>query len=135
MTVQLLRERIALGVRGLVAPVVVGEVENAPRTPMTVPAQVADALASAAIQAAVNSVQHAGDATVSRRITVAVVGPRRVEVEVRDDGAGFDVDAVPAERLGVRRSILERVTVAGGDVELISAPGAGTRVVLGWSEQ
>ncbi|KQO62447.1 hypothetical protein ASF23_10195 [Curtobacterium sp. Leaf261] len=133
VTVQLLRERIAVAVEGFVAPVVVGPVENAPRTALSVPAAVADALASAAIQAAVNSVQHAGDASVSRRITVSVVEQHGVRVEVVDDGAGFDIDTVPAERLGVRRSILERVTMVGGEVELTSAPGAGTRVRLGWS--
>jgi hypothetical protein len=133
VSVQVLRERIAVAVQGLAAPVVVGPLENAPRVALTVPAPVADAVASAAIQAAVNSVQHAGDTDVTRRITVRVVGTDSIEVEVLDDGVGFDLDAVPEERLGVRRSILERVAMVGGAVDLDSAPGAGTRVVLGWS--
>jgi signal transduction histidine kinase len=127
--VRALRDRIEIAVGDLAAPV---QVVDSGLDDRAVPAAVADALASAALQAAVNSVQHAGDG-VHRSIRVGVVGEDAVEVEIRDDGAGFDIHAVPAERLGVRRSILERVAVAGGDVQLVSAPGAGTRVVLQWS--
>jgi len=100
----------------------------------SVPATVADALASAALQAAVNSVQHAGGPTVSRWVEFMLAGERGVRVEVGDDGAGFDVSAVPAERLGVRRSILERVAAVGGAAEVSSSPGHGTRIVLTWTD-
>ncbi|WIB59116.1 sensor histidine kinase [Curtobacterium sp. MCLR17_007] len=122
-----LRARIAQAVDELAVPVTVrlGAISS-----RTVPAAVADALASAALQAAVNSVQHAGP-TASRWVTVDHTAGV-VRIEVGDDGVGFDQAAIPAERLGVRRSILERVASAGGAARIDSAPGSGTRVVLTW---
>ena len=58
-----------------------------------------------------------------------------IQVEVGDDGAGFELAAVPTERLGVRVSILERMSSAGGHAEITSAPGSGTRVVLSWPDE
>ncbi|MEN0103447.1 MAG: ATP-binding protein [Curtobacterium sp.] len=123
-----LRQRIAAAVSALAAPV---DVHGGPLGSRTVPAAVADAMASAALQAAVNSVQHAG-AGVSRWV---VVRQERdvVTVEIGDDGTGFDMSSIPAERLGVRRSIVERVAAAGGVADVRTAPGAGTTVVLTWS--
>ncbi len=56
----------------------------------------------------------------------------RAFVEVQDDGAGFDVDDVgdrvtSAGGLGLRQ-MRERVEARGGDFELRSVPGEGTRV-------
>jgi signal transduction histidine kinase len=51
---------------------------------------------------------------------------------VADTGAGFDVDAVPPDRLGVRISIRERVDAVGGATEIRSVPGAGTTIVMTW---
>ncbi len=124
-----LRERIVTAVSALAAPVAV---RAAPAGGTSVPADVADALASAALQAAVNSIQHAGDASVERWVVVE----RRdggVRVEVGDDGSGFDVAAIPEERLGVRRSILERVHLVGGSAQIDTVPGGGTRVELSWT--
>jgi signal transduction histidine kinase len=123
-----LRTRIADLVASLAAPV---RVDGGPLGQTTMPAAAADALASAALQAAVNSIQHAGDG-VTRWITVDEVVGAVVQVQVADDGSGFDVDAIPAERLGVRRSIIERVASAGGRAEIRTAPGSGTRIVLTW---
>lgn len=52
-----------------------------------------------------------------------------VTLEVADDGAGFDPNApgVRARHLGLT-SMEERARRAGGELELESAPGAGTRV-------
>ena len=50
-----------------------------------------------------------------------------------DDGAGFDVRGIPAERLGVRRSIIERVVAVDGRADIETAPGAGTRIRLDWA--
>jgi len=122
-----LRDRIVASVTSLGAPV---EVRSAPVTGPGLPFSAADAIASAALQAAVNSVQHAGD-DVSRWLTIIVDGSS-VQVEVADDGAGFDAHAVPAERLGVRRSIIERMAAAEGEADLRTAPGSGTRIVLRW---
>ncbi len=123
-----LHARIGAAVSALAAPVAV---RGGPFGMHNAPAPAADALASAAIQAAVNSVQHAGDG-VERWVSVDVSPSGVVRVEVGDDGAGFDVGAIPAGRLGVRRSIIERVAAADGLAEIHTTPGAGTRVVLTW---
>jgi hypothetical protein len=49
---------------------------------------------------------------------------------VSDDGVGFDVAAVPRDRLGLRSSVRQRVESAGGAVRIFSAPGAGTSVLI-----
>jgi two-component system NarL family sensor kinase len=54
--------------------------------------------------------------------------------EVADDGRGFDPVMIQrrsnaALHLGLE-SMMERIRAAGGDVELTSAPGRGTRVAF-----
>ena len=55
-----------------------------------------------------------------------------LELVVRDDGRGFDVPAARKRAIeGGSQGLLsmqERVTLAGGDLEIDSAPGRGTRV-------
>jgi signal transduction histidine kinase len=99
--------------------------------PAQVPEAVAVKLVAAAAEALRNSVRHAG-AGASRTVAVSV-HPGWAEIRVHDDGAGFDPDAVPAARLGVRGSILGRMSrLPGGYARVRSAPGAGTEVVVGW---
>ena len=54
----------------------------------------------------------------------------QVEVFVRDRGSGFDPQTIPADRQGVRSSILDRMTRHGGTAEVRSSPGSGTEVRL-----
>jgi signal transduction histidine kinase len=54
----------------------------------------------------------------------------RIEVFVRDRGPGFDLDAVPEERRGVRDSIVGRMERAGGRAVVRTGWGAGTEVKL-----
>lgn len=83
------------------------------------------ALAGAAREALVNAARHAGgDVTVYAEAT-----PDTVEVFVRDRGAGFDTEAIPAGRLGIRESIVGRMTRAGGTADVESSPD-GTEVRL-----
>jgi hypothetical protein len=49
---------------------------------------------------------------------------------VSDDGVGFDVLAIPSDRLGLRSSVRQRVEAADGAVKIFSAPGAGTSVLI-----
>jgi len=56
-----------------------------------------------------------------------------VRVEVHDAGEGFDLDAVPDDRLGIRASIIARVAAVGGRADLESGPH-GTVVRLMWQE-
>jgi hypothetical protein len=72
------------------------------------------------------------DRAVSRTVTFRVVGAG-VEMIVADDGVGFDVADVPAERLGVSQSIVGRMRrTPGGSADVGSAPGEGTVVALSW---
>lgn len=98
---------------------------------MVLPIEAADALHSAAMQAFVNSLQHAG-AAASRWVAVGPMGADGIRVEVGDTGVGFVSDRLPGERIGLRVSIVERVTAVGGAVEIDSHPGEGTIVTLEW---
>jgi signal transduction histidine kinase len=86
-----------------------------------------DALVGAAREALTNAAKHAGADTVS---VLARVGDREASVFVRDRGRGFDRAAVPADRAGLRESIVARMTRHGGRAEIHTAPGAGTEVEL-----
>jgi signal transduction histidine kinase len=56
----------------------------------------------------------------------------RVELQVRDDGRGFDPKDVPPDRLGLG-IIRERAQAIGARLEINSQIGVGTRIVLAWS--
>ncbi|MEV4999474.1 PspC domain-containing protein [Nocardioides sp. LML1-1-1.1] len=81
----------------------------------------------AAREATTNAAKHAG---VARVDVYAEITPVAIDVFVRDRGAGFDPDATPEDRLGVRRSIIDRMERHGGRAEIRSAPGEGTEVRL-----
>ncbi len=97
-----------------------------------VPGRVIEGVYSATVQAVVNSVRHAG-AGAARSISVHGWGDAGFSLIVADTGAGFEIDRVPADRLGLRISIRERVDSVGGVVQIRSAPGAGTSVIIEWS--
>jgi signal transduction histidine kinase len=71
-----------------------------------------------------NIVQHS-QATRVRIALQGMEGGARMIIE--DNGQGFDPDALPPDRLGIR-SISERVRLAKGILALRSANGHGTRV-------
>lgn len=98
----------------------------------SLPEQVADAIVSAAVQAMTNSVKHAGGPEIPRHLTVQGTAAGGVQVIVEDGGRGFDPSAVASERLGLRVSILERMRLVGGEVEIKTAIGEGTTFVLSW---
>jgi len=127
ISIAALANRIADAAGALSEPVVV---DSDGVRPGRIPVAVAEAVYSAAVQAMVNSLQHAGPA--HRRWAVVRGGADDLVVEVGDDGAGFDPDAVPTERLGVRVSILERVASVGGVAVIDTAVGHGTVVSLHW---
>jgi signal transduction histidine kinase/phage shock protein PspC (stress-responsive transcriptional regulator) len=84
------------------------------------------ALVAALREAMANAVRHAGT---SVQVYVES-GPDDVEAFVRDRGPGFDLDAVPPDRLGVRESIVGRTERHGGTAVVRSEPGEGTEVRL-----
>ncbi len=102
-----------------------------------VPARVTAAIANATREALSNVAAHAGtgEAWVEVRQTTPAADadlPCRLEVTVRDRGAGFDLDRVDRTRLGLRRSIAERTADCGGQAAVWSAPGQGAVVRLSW---
>ena len=60
----------------------------------------------------------------------AEVSDAQIEAFVRDRGPGFEPAAVPADRRGVRESIVGRMERVGGRAEVRSIPGVGTEVSL-----
>ncbi|WP_424212216.1 PspC domain-containing protein [Streptomyces sp. BI20] len=81
----------------------------------------------AAREAMVNAAKYGGGAPVQ---VYAEVEGANVFVSVRDRGPGFDMDAVPEDRMGVRESIIGRMRRNGGSARLRSAPDGGTEVEL-----
>ncbi|MEU3709292.1 ATP-binding protein [Streptomyces catenulae] len=82
----------------------------------------------AAREAMVNAAKYGGDGGPVQ--VFAEVEGRTVFVSVRDRGPGFDLDAVPDDRMGVRESIIGRMERHGGTARLRSVPGGGTEVEL-----
>jgi signal transduction histidine kinase len=110
---------------------------------LIVPAAVACAIAHAVREALANVAVHAGTREAWVEVGLAAAGgeaapggeaaaPGGLQVTVRDSGAGFDPDRVDPARLGLRRSITERIADWGGWASIQSAPGEGTVVSLRW---
>jgi signal transduction histidine kinase len=102
-----------------------------------VPARVTAAIANATREALSNVAAHAGtgEAWVQVRLRAHQEDaeiPCRLQVTVRDSGAGFDPARVDQGRLGLRRSIAERTADCGGRASIRSAPGQGTMVSMSW---
>ena len=74
-----------------------------------------------------NVLQHAN--TAAAELVVATSGDA-VTVMVVDNGRGFEPDAVPQDRLGLRSAVMHRVQAHGGSVKIWSRPGSGTSVLL-----
>jgi signal transduction histidine kinase len=86
-----------------------------------------EALAAAAREALRNAARHAAGAAV---FVFAEIGPRGVEVFVRDEGPGFVFADVPSERRGLRDAVIGRMAAVGGSAAIESAPDEGTEVAL-----
>jgi signal transduction histidine kinase/phage shock protein PspC (stress-responsive transcriptional regulator) len=113
---------------------IAGEVERAHGVPVEV-VVVGDreldgrgeALVAAAREAMVNAAKFGAGSTVD---VYAEADDGELQVYIRDRGPGFDPDAVPQDRRGVRESIVGRMARHGGRAVIHSAPGAGTEVEL-----
>jgi phage shock protein PspC (stress-responsive transcriptional regulator) len=86
-----------------------------------------DALVAAVREAMVNAAKFGGGSTV---YVYAEASGGELQVFVRDRGPGFDPTAVPADRRGLRESIVGRMARHGGRAVIQTAPGAGTDVEL-----
>ncbi|MCL2803803.1 MAG: PspC domain-containing protein [Micrococcales bacterium] len=92
----------------------------------TLPTAKLQALVGATREALLNAANH-GRPPVS--LYAELSGPE-VTVYIKDRGEGFDLEAVPEDRLGVRESILGRVRRQGGQAGVTPAPGGGTEIRL-----
>lgn len=83
-------------------------------------------------EAVSNVVRHA---QASKATVTVTAQPRALRVEVADDGIGFDAaEAAARARTGESVGLMgmrERAELAGGSLNVVSAPGQGTRV---WAE-
>jgi signal transduction histidine kinase len=59
-----------------------------------------------------------------------IADPGTITIMITDKGTGFDPSAVAGDRLGLRGSVVERMTAVGGRARIWSAPGEGTSVIL-----
>ena len=84
------------------------------------------ALVAAAGEATANAAHHSGAESVSVYVEVE---DGAVTAFVRDLGSGFDPDAVPEDRRGIRDSIIGRLARHGGTSTISSGTG-GTEVAL-----
>lgn len=81
-------------------------------------------LVAAAREGIVNALKHAGPASVYLEST-----PAEDAVFIRDRGTGFDPAGIESDRLGVRESIIGRMSRAGGSARIRSGE-TGTEVQL-----
>ncbi|MDH6181969.1 signal transduction histidine kinase [Microbacteriaceae bacterium SG_E_30_P1] len=84
------------------------------------------ALVSASREAMLNAARHAGG-----EVSVYLeASSAEIDVFIRDRGPGVDLDALPGDRLGIRESIIGRMSRAGGTATLRPGAGGGTEVHL-----
>jgi signal transduction histidine kinase/phage shock protein PspC (stress-responsive transcriptional regulator) len=110
------------------------EIEQAHGVPIEVVAvgevpldQSVEALVAATREAMLNAAKFGGGSPVD---VYAEAAPERLQVFVRDRGPGFDPAAIPADRRGVRESIIGRMERHGGHATVRRAEGGGTEVEL-----
>jgi anti-sigma regulatory factor (Ser/Thr protein kinase) len=96
---------------------------------VTLPSPIADQVVACVGEALRNVERHAG--TDEAEVTVTG-GEGWAVVEITDRGRGFDPDATPPSRRGIRESITGRMLAAGGQAAIASRPGAGTTVTVSW---
>ena len=86
-----------------------------------------NSIIQAAREAMTNAARFAG----TNRVDIyAEVEPDRVGVFIRDRGVGFDIDAIPRDRRGVRDSIIGRMERNSGQAHVRSMVGEGTEIEL-----
>jgi two-component system NarL family sensor kinase len=90
------------------------------------PARIEAGLYRIAQEALANVAQHAGVGYASLHLEIM---PNRVRLEITDQGQGFDPALIPSGRFGLQ-GMNERARLMGGELQIVSAPGRGTRVVV-----
>ncbi|MDR8408688.1 PspC domain-containing protein [Nonomuraea sp. 3-1Str] len=85
------------------------------------------AMLKASRQAMVNAAKYSGSSTIS---VYAEVEGDEATIFVKDRGKGFDLDAIPLDRMGIRESIIGRMERHGGSARVRTEPDEGTEVML-----
>ena len=98
--------------------VVVGDRDLDPNT---------EAVVAAAREAMTNAAKFGDGSPVD---VYAEASDGRLQVFIRDRGPGFDPDSLPADRRGVRESIVGRMERHGGRAQITSHESSGTEVEL-----
>jgi signal transduction histidine kinase/phage shock protein PspC (stress-responsive transcriptional regulator) len=83
------------------------------------------ALVQASSEAVLNAAKHSEASVVSVYVEVE---DGLISAYVRDQGRGFELDGVPADRRGIADSIVGRIQRVGGTGTIKTAPGEGTEV-------
>ena len=95
----------------------------------TPPPAVLAAAMDAVGEAIINAGKHSGATTVHLEVVAAADA---LQVDVIDEGVGFDPGRSGTGGFGVRDSLQARMTDVGGAAWVTTSPGAGTRVALRW---
>jgi signal transduction histidine kinase len=95
-----------------------------------IPADKAQAITQATLQAIDNAARHSEASLVELVMDSPRVG--ELEISVRDNGVGFRVDKLPKDRIGIKTSVIQRMEAIGGRAEIRTAPGQGTEINLRW---
>lgn len=91
-----------------------------------IPIDVKEAIYRVSLEAIHNVVKHAHATTVD--VHLAQQG-QLINLEIRDDGVGFDPASVPSGHFGLQ-TMRERIDQLDGQIDVSSNPGTGTRVTL-----
>lgn len=96
-----------------------------------IPAGVTYAMSMAAREAVRNATRHAGASSVTVEL---FLNPQQWVLRVVDRGPGFDIDAIPLDRFGLRESLIGRMRAVGGQAAITTSTSSpsGTQVELSW---
>ncbi|MFD1545780.1 sensor histidine kinase [Nonomuraea guangzhouensis] len=108
--------------QGLRVELVTSELTFDPSHPVTV------ALSEAVREALTNVRRHAGAA---HAVVRAASSGSSIEIVIRDQGRGFDPETVSHDG-GLAEILIQRLRSIGGDADIWSASGRGTRIRLTW---
>lgn len=97
-----------------------------------VPAEIAQAITQAALQAIDNAIRHSKADKIQLRLGSSAF--KGLVVEVMDNGTGFSPERLPKNRLGISTSIRARMELVGGEAQVSSQPGSGATVILRWEK-
>lgn len=103
--------------------------EIARRPPLSISSRTANAAVHATLEAIRNSERHAGRAHREISLRLHLFDPPGFTLRISDDGCGFSGDP-QSYGLGIRHSLIARMTEVNGTARIESAPGEGCQVVV-----